>query len=77
MAERQRAGVAIWQCGQCRGIFLGSADRGHLAEQENDWHTSRGPHTTQPLPRITADMASPPASASPGKARSFVDALFG
>ena len=76
MAEQQRAGVALWQCGRCSGIFLASADRGRLAEQENDWHTSRGPHT-QPLPRITPDMASPPASASTREARSFVDALFG
>ena len=76
MAEQQRAGVAIFQCGQCHGIFLPSADRGQLAEQENDWHTSRGPHT-QPLPRITPDMASPPVYSPTREARSFVDALFG
>ncbi len=76
MSERQRAGVSVAQCGQCEGIFLDRADRGVLAEQENDWHVSQGPRT-QPLPRITPEMPVPPAAAAGPSPRSFVDALFG
>ena len=76
MVEQQRTGVTIAQCTRCGGIFLDRADRGDLAEQENDWHSSRGPGT-RPLPRITPDMEAPPATAPVRQARSFLDALFG
>ncbi len=76
MVERQPAGVTVPQCTQCEGIFLDRVDRGVLAELENDWHTSRGPHT-RPLPRITPDMEAPPPVTPARQARSFIDALFG
>ncbi len=75
MVENRRGEVSVAQCGSCGGIFLDAAERGVLAEQENDWHTSRGPQT-QPLPRITPDMEAPPAGSPPRRARSFVDGLF-
>jgi Zn-finger nucleic acid-binding protein len=67
-------GATVAQCSSCQGIFLERADRGALVEAENDWHRDSGPKT-QPLPRISADMAVPP----PGRprARSFLDVLFG
>jgi len=77
MSQQHRAGVAVAQCEQCEGIFLDHADRGDLAEQENDWHNSRGP-ATQPLPRITSDMQPPPPGQATGQHyRSFLDSLFG
>lgn len=64
------------QCSTCEGLFLRGIDRGVLIEQENDWHLSSGPRT-QPIPRITADMAAPNPMMETGQARSFLDALFG
>jgi hypothetical protein len=76
MAEQHRAGVSIQQCSSCDSVFLDRADLGDLIEQENDWHTSKGPRT-QPLPRITPGMAAPPMAPPGKKSRSFIDALFG
>lgn len=76
MQEQSRAGVTFAQCTKCNGIFLDRSDRFELIEQENDWHTSRGPGTA-PLPRITPDMAAPPVPAPERHTRSFIDALFG
>jgi hypothetical protein len=44
-------------------------------EAENDWYRDRdtGP-TTQPLPRITADMTAPPRSAM--VSQSYIRTLF-
>jgi uncharacterized protein len=74
MAPRTIGDVTIEQCSSCTGIFLERADLGGLVEGENDWHRDSGPKT-QPLPRITADMAVPPPS-RPG-ARSYIETLFG
>jgi Zn-finger nucleic acid-binding protein len=73
MASRQVGDATVARCSSCNGIFLEKADVGALSEAENDWHLSSGPRT-EPLPRITADMAPPP----PGRprARSFVESLF-
>jgi uncharacterized protein len=73
MASRQVGDATVASCSSCNGIFLEKADVGALSEAENDWHLSSGPRT-EPLPRITADMAPPP----PGRprARSFVESLF-
>jgi hypothetical protein len=76
MAERQRAGVNFAQCPSCSGLFLRASDRGLLNELENDWYVGSGP-TTQPIPRITSDMAPPSLAAAAPSARSFVDELFG
>jgi len=74
MSTRSLGDVSVNQCTSCSGIFLERADLGNLVEAENDWHRDSGQHT-QPLPKITADMAAPP----PGRprARSFIDTLFG
>lgn len=74
MATRTVGDVTVHQCGSCSGIFLERADLGALIEAENDWHRHSGP-TTQPLPRITADMTAPPPS--PAVARSYLETLFG
>ncbi|HSV40172.1 MAG TPA: zf-TFIIB domain-containing protein [Nocardioidaceae bacterium] len=73
MKSREIGGAVVAKCSSCSGIFLERADAGALSESENDWHIHSGP-ITEPLPRITADMAPPP----PGRprARSFVETLF-
>jgi uncharacterized protein len=76
MAQHRRGGVLVAQCGSCRGIFLDRSELAALIEHENEWHLSSGP-STQPLPRITPDMAAPPASSSPLRRQSFIDELFG
>ncbi|MGH3496443.1 MAG: zf-TFIIB domain-containing protein [Nocardioidaceae bacterium] len=75
MQQQVRGGVTIAQCTSCEGLFLDRVDLGELVEQENDWHAGRG-HRTQPLPRITPDMAAPPASSWSPPARSYIDVLF-
>ena len=74
MEPRTHGDVSVHRCTGCGGIFLERADLGLLVEAENDWHRYAGPHT-EPLPRITADMAAPPPSKP--RIRSFIDALFG
>ena len=76
MSEYHRAGAQIAQCESCEGVFLDRADLGILIEEENDWHEEKSGYKTQPLPKITPDMAPPPASTRP-KSRSFIDTLFG
>jgi len=75
MTQHERGGVTVAQCAGCEGLFLSAADRGLLIERENDWHVSSGP-TTQPIPRITPDMAVPSIATTP-EARAFIDELFG
>jgi Zn-finger nucleic acid-binding protein len=76
MSIHRRNGVDVAQCGSCHGTFLDRADRSDLIEQETEWHISRGP-STQPLPRITTDMAAPPPAPARRTFQSFVDGLFG
>jgi hypothetical protein len=66
--------VSVSRCSSCSGIFLDRADLGSLVEAENDWHVQSGP-TTEPLPRITADMTAPPPSRP--RARAYIETLFG
>ena len=66
--------VTVHQCGGCSGIFLERADLANLVEAENDYHRDSGP-ATQPMPRITADMAAPPPQAT--VSRSYIQTLFG
>ncbi len=76
MNDERRSGVVVSQCGTCRGIFLARADLADLVEGETEWHARRKGQHTQPLPRITPDMAAPPEP-SPGKvSRSYLDTLF-
>ena len=72
MAERSHGPARYHQCESCRGVFLGVAELGGLIEGENDWHAHRSADTSR-LPRITADMTSPPP---PMRARSYLDGLF-
>ena len=67
--------VEVARCTSCQGVFLSRADLGALSEGENEWHRGAGPHT-EPLPRITADMAPPPLAQRP-RASSFIETLFG
>jgi uncharacterized protein len=76
MTQHRRGGVDVAQCGSCKGIFLDRSELAALIEHENEWHLSSGP-STQPLPRITPDMAAPPASSSPLRRQAFIDELFG
>jgi len=73
MASRQIGHAEVAKCSSCSGIFLERADVAALGEAENDWHRGNGP-MTEPLPRITADMAAPPPSRP--RARSFMETLF-
>jgi hypothetical protein len=66
--------LEVARCADCSGIFLERAELGLLTEAENDWHRGASPHT-EPVPRITADMTSPPPTRP--RARSFVETLFG
>ncbi len=77
MDSGQRGGVTVAKCTSCEGIFLERADRADLIDHETEWHASRSAFSTQPLPRITSDMAAPPASAPSAAHRSYIDALFG
>ncbi len=60
-------------CPDGHGVFLARADLGALIESESDWHRHAGQHTA-PMPRITADMAAPPAGKTPPRA--WVETLF-
>jgi hypothetical protein len=73
MHTRQVGDAWVAKCISCSGIFLDRADVGALSEAENDWHVGSGP-VTEPLPRITTDMAAPPPSRP--LARSFLETLF-
>lgn len=76
MVTRDHGGVGTLQCPRCQGLFLRGNDRGLLVELENEWHLSSGP-TTQPIPRISADMSAPAPTTHQFEARSFLDELFG
>ena len=75
MDTRALGSASVSRCSSCSGIFLERADLGTLGEAENDWHRNAGAFHTEPLPRITADMAAPPPSKP--RARSFIETLFG
>lgn len=67
--------LQVARCTSCSGIFLQRADLAALSEAENDWHRASGPQT-EPVPRITADMVTPPPPGPP-RATSFIQTLFG
>ena len=73
MSARTVGRVTVHQCGGCSGIFLQRAELADLVEAENDYHRDSGP-ATQPMPRITADMTSPPPRAA--RTRSYIETLF-
>lgn len=76
MTERTVGDVSLQQCTTCQGLFLDRADLGALIEAENDFHRDTGPKT-QPLPRITEDMAAPPPGRTRAHARAYLETLFG
>lgn len=73
MRERRLGQAVVNQCPDDHGVFLAHADLGALVESEEDWHRHAGHHTA-PIPRITADMAAPPAPAA--QSRAWVETLF-
>ena len=74
MLSRSLGLTNVSQCPDGHGVFLDRADLGTLIEAETDFHAASGP-ATQPLPRITSDMATPPST--PVVPRAFVETLFG
>ncbi len=74
MREVVLSEVRVWQCVRGDGVYLDRSQLGSLIEAEHDWHVNAGQLTT-PLPRITADMAAPPAPTP--RARAWVETLFG
>jgi len=69
-----RVGQAeVQQCRDGHGVFLERADLSALIDAETAWHSSSG-FQTQPIPRITADMATPPPA--PLRAPAWVATLF-
>lgn len=73
MLPRTFGHVAVRRCEDCNGVFLDSSSLGALVEAENDWHAHQSANTAA-LPRITADMDSPPASQP--RSRAYVETLF-
>lgn len=73
MVTRTSGHVSAARCAECGGVFLDRSALGALVEAENDWHAHQSANTAA-LPRITADMVSPPA-AQP-RSRAFVETLF-
>jgi hypothetical protein len=74
MVPRTFGHVSIRRCDGCSGVFIERSALGSLVEAENDWHAHQSANTAA-LPRITADMASPPVSQA--RSRAFVETLFG
>lgn len=75
MHVHDRIGVPVAQCEGCRGIFLQRSTLSDLVDAENSWHETAAQHT-QPLPRITPDMAAPPKGSGTMAKQSFLDTLF-
>ena len=73
MAPRTLGHVSVRRCEDCNGVFLESSALGALVEAENDWHAHQSANTAA-LPRITAEMASPPESQP--RSRAYVETLF-
>jgi len=74
MVTRSVGRATVNQCPKGHGVFLERADLGALADAENGWHREDNYHTA-PLPRITADMTTPPPT--PPRATAWVETLFG
>jgi uncharacterized protein len=73
MESRSYGHASVHHCESCSGLFLDHALLGALVEAENDWHAHQSANTAA-MPRITSDMASPPAGPPPSRA--FIEALF-
>jgi uncharacterized protein len=74
VVPRTSGHVSVRRCDGCDGVFIERAALGALVEAENDWHAHQSANTAA-LPRITADMSSPPVTQS--RSRAFVETLFG
>lgn len=75
MVPRDLGRLSIYKCPDGHGVFLERADLPEMIEAENDFHRGDGGgFHTAPLPRITADMTSPPPAAP--KAPAWVATLF-
>lgn len=73
MTVRNVGNAEVKACPDGHGVFLERADLTELINAELAWHSNEG-HHTQPLPRITADMTSPPPA--PPRAPAWIATLF-
>lgn len=73
METRALGSGQVSHCPEGHGVFLDRVELGNLIEAEQDWHRNASQNTA-PMPRITPDMAAPPASRTP--ARAWVETLF-
>ena len=73
MESRSLADAEVLVCPAGHGVFLRRADLGSLIEAEQDWHRHAGQHT-MPMPRITAEMTTPPGGRT--QSRAWVETLF-
>ncbi|KRF17204.1 hypothetical protein ASG90_07805 [Nocardioides sp. Soil797] len=74
MVSRDLGRMSVDKCPEGHGVFLSRADLAEMIDAENDFHRDGGGFHTAPLPRITADMTTPPP-ATP-KAPAWVATLF-
>jgi hypothetical protein len=65
--------VSLRRCEGCDAVFLERAALGALVEAENDWHAHQSANTAA-MPRISADMTSPPVTQP--RSRAYVEKLF-
>lgn len=74
LVRRELGRTHVDQCPEGHGVFLQRSELSALSDAENDWHREDGYHTA-PLPKITADMTTPPP-APPPRASAWVETLF-
>lgn len=74
MVVRGLGRTNVNQCPEGHGIFLERADLSALIDAETAWHTNEEGYHTMPLPRITADMTTPPPA--PHRAPAWIATLF-
>lgn len=74
MVRRDLGRMSVDKCPEGHGVFLSRVDLAEMIEAENDFHRDGGGFHTAPLPKITADMTSPPPAMP--KAPAWVATLF-
>ncbi len=74
MVARDLGRMSVYKCPEGHGVFLSRADLAEMIDAENDFHREGGGFHTAPLPRITADMTTPPQVAP--RAEAWVATLF-
>jgi len=74
MEERGVGQGRVQRCPEGHGVFLERSSLTDLIDAETAWHRNADAYHTAPLPRITADMTSPPTS--PARPPAWVATLF-